>query len=174
MIMEKNIYAKIYLDRDEDGTQVLVFDCAKESVDGIFQKAGRFFSLYAGEDRVLVRNTIYGISRVAISREAREAFRARLSEWGSYEREYEFGEFFISFFSDLFSYMPRDIIDVLTGERKGVPTAEECGTVRRLRADEGYSYDMSDGHPFTDCLDNMTEMDNERLKTLVLPYGEEK
>ena len=168
------IYAKIYLDRDGDGTETLVFDCAKDPVDGILQRAGRFFSHDAGEDRVLVRNTVYGISRVAISREAKEAFRARLSEWGSYEREYEFGEFFISFFDDYFSYMPRDIIDVLTGERKGVPTQEECGTVRRLRADEGYSYDMSGGHPFTDYLDSMTEMDNERLKTLALPYGEEK
>ena len=168
------IFATIYLECDADGTEVLVFDCAKEPVEGVLQRAGRFFSPDAEEDRVLVRNTVYGMSRVAISPEAREAFRARLSEWGSYEREYEFGEFFISFFSDLFSYMPRDIIDVLTGERKGVPMQEECGTLRRLRADEGYSYDMSDGHPSTDSLDDMTEMDNERLKTLALPYGEEK
>lgn len=164
------IYAKIYLDRDADGTEVLVFDCAKEPVDGVLERAGRFFSADAGEERVLVRNTVYGFSHVAISPEAKEAFHARLSEWGSYEREYEFGEFFINFFDDYFSYMPREIIDVLTGEHEGVPTKEECETERRLRADEGYSYDMSNGHPFTECLDDMTEMDNGLLKTLALPY----
>ena len=158
------IYAKIYLERDADGTDVLVFDTVKSEVEGIFEKAG-----YRQEEGAFkLRSTVYGFANIAISPEAREILRARFEDDTMYDMVDGESEFFMNFFDEYFSFMPDCVKRFVEDENADLPYYEDCGTERRLRMDERFSYYMGNGSPLTWSLDDMTEADNAFLKALAL------
>lgn len=158
------IYAKIYLECDADGTDVLVFDTVKSEVEGIFEKAG-----YREEERAFkLRSTVYGFANIAISPEAREALRARFEDDTMYDMVDGESEFFMNFFGEYFSFMPDCVKRFVEDENADLPYYEDCGTERRLRMDERFSYYMGNGSPLTWSLDDMTEAHNKLLKELDL------
>ena len=158
------IYAKIYLECDADGTDVLVFDTVKSEVEGVFEKAG-----YRQEERAFkLRSTVYGFANIAISPEAREILRARFEDDTMYDMVDGESEFFMNFFDEYFSFMPDCVKRFVEDEEAELPYVEDCGTERRLRMDERFSYYMGNGSPLTWSLDDMTEADNAFLKALAL------
>ena len=158
------IYMKIYLDCDEDGTDVLVFDTVKNEIEGIFEKAG-----YREEERVFkLRSTVYGFANIAISPEAKTALSARLEDDTMYDGVYGESEFFLNFFDEFFAFMPSCVKQFVMDEDADLPYYEDCDTERRLRMDERFSYYMGNGAPLTWSLDDMTEAHNKLLKELDL------
>ena len=161
------ICAKIYLDRDEDGTDVLVFDTVKDEIEGVFEKAG-----YREEENVFrLRSTVYGFGNIAISPEARNALRIRLEDDTMYDGVYGESEFYMSFFDEFFAFMPDCVKTFVVEEDAELPDYEDSPTERRLRMDERFSYYMGSGAPLTWSLDDMIEADNAYLKTLDLDAG---
>ena len=164
------ICAIIYLETDADGTPVLVFDAIKDETKATsfeFEKAGRKES-YGGDSFYLVpRHRILHLSGVAISPEAKAHFRARLEDKASYDENYHTGEIAIPGVREAFAYIPDQLISAFRNRVKlaDLPTPAECGTVRRLRADERFTVC---GTPRIKWLDEMIEADNEYLRTLDL------
>ena len=165
------LYAKIYLDRDEDGTDLLVFE-ARNRKEWDLYPAGREGS------HVTPRIQISNLSRhVAISPEARELFRSRLTDKGAcsviYQQgaqDFEIGGSFGTTDTGYFSFMPDSIRAVIDtkGKFADFPTVEDCIGIRHLRADA--RFEVYDGQVWfdPDALGHMIEADNEFLKMLDL------
>ena len=142
------LYGKIYLDRDTDGQTMLVF--TERAAQGI------------------EANRACMVDYIAISPEAREALRARFEDDTMYDMVDGESEFFMNFFGEYFSFMPDCVKRFVEDENADLPYYEDCGTERRLRMDERFSYYMGNGSPLTWSLDDMTEADNAFLKALAL------
>ena len=166
------IYVKIYLDRDKDDTDLLVFEALNRQAEDL-DPAGR------KDSYVTPRIRIRDLSRnVAISPEARELFRSRLTDKDAcsviYQggvQDFEIGGSFGTTDDGFFSFMPDSIRAVLdTKDRKftDFPTVENCIGIRHLRADA--CFEVCDARVWFDpmALDRMIEADNEFLKTLDL------
>lgn len=162
------IYAKIYLDKDSDGTDVLVFDSYNGDESAYITKAGKRPDFFATHYYVTPRTTIHGLSSVAISPEAREIFGARIEDTDSYDTAYYVGDFDLSLVSGgIFAFMPDDIKKA-KDDYNSIPSSEECGTARRLRADEKFVFCTKYGDPRKEHLSRMIEAENVFLKEMDL------
>lgn len=158
------IYAKIFVEKDTDGTDVLVFDSSPKDYVHFLQKAGKW-PKPDGCFRVLLSTTVYGFEHVAISPEARELFLQRLRALSSEDKvlfpvDFELGS------DGRFSFRPDDVKEALK-RKSNFPDAETCGTVRRLRHDEPFRICVLRGS-HRDGLYKMITADNTLLSTLDL------
>ena len=159
------LYAKIYLDRDEDGTDLLVFEAInREACDLI--PAGRV------DRHIEPRIRISNLPRhVAISPEARALFRARLTDKDACSVIYEFQaqDFEIGGYG-YFCFMPDAIRAVVDkkGKFADFPTPEDCVGIRHLRADAHFEVYNARVWFDPDALNGMIEADNDFLKMLDL------
>ena len=157
------IYIKIYLNKDENGEDMLVFDSAKEDDEShFFTVAGeKMISLGLDDcDTDFEQNTkVVGVEQVAISREARAFFLEILNAESvcSYEQFFpdfefhgcSFGQYGWS--SGMFAFYP--------------PNIRNGDTSRTLRRGESFKINYGDAES---ALEYMTSCDNEMLKNLDL------
>ena len=154
------IYIKIYLDKDENCEDMLVFDSAKEDSEYDYftvageKKMGRFFSdddytFFEGKTKVI------GVELVAISPEAKEFFLSLLKDESTHE-EMPYGhsgDFAMD--SGKFAYCP--------------PEIKNGDTRKILRRTDRFTVECV----FSQIpLDYMTPCLNETLKSLDLPADE--
>lgn len=151
------ILAKIYLDYDDTGREMLVFDSARESSpDGYLTVA---YTLCGR--RMARRTTIHDVARIAISRDAKEVFASRLSDPTSYTTALFDGDFEMigcrdsqhGWDSGMFAFKPLP-------EKEGQ-------TKRILYVDEPFILITQVGFS-PNALDYMTLCPNEELKALDL------
>ena len=156
------IYAKIFVEKDTDGTDVIVFDSSVNDEERYLRKAGKRQTATGGVS-VMLHTVIYGYEHIAISPEAREILSRRLSDLTAMERVYFPADFELG--SDgYFSFRPDDVKAALK-RKSDFPDAESCGTVRRLRCDEHFRVCVMHGS-YRQGLNEMIEIDNELLRTL--------
>ena len=155
------IYAKIYLDRDADGTDTLVFDSCRDSVTHFLRTGG--LREEHGHRTFMMWTVVYDLQCVAISHEAKELFAARLKEVHGDERSLFTGDFAL-WHDKQFAFRPDAIKKAFT-EKSMPPYASEGKTVRHLRADEKFIYCAKQGLNIAG-LDEMIECDNDVLKRL--------
>ena len=166
--MGKKIYAKIYLDRDADDTPVLVFDSIKntEGVSTVyFIKAGREKSFFDEYWHIVQHNKVIGLDGVAISPEAKSHFLARIEDTSSYGVREFTGDVTLCSLREIFSYMPDDLARAFADKIaiQDMPLVPNCGTERRLRADERFVFREK---PDVRAFDKMIEADNAYLRDL--------
>ena len=155
------IYAKIFVEKDTDGTDVLVFDSSLKDEVHYIRRAGK----KQGPNGicVLLSTAIYGYEHVAISPEARELFIERLNALSSEDKvlfpaDFEFGS------DGYFSFRPDDVKAALI-RKSDFPDTDRCGTARRLRHDEPFRiYVLRGSH--RSGLYEMITADNELLARL--------
>lgn len=156
------IYAKIFLDKDPDGTDVLVFDSVANEDSHYARTAGKRPTANGGVS-IMLHTVIYGFDFVAISPEAREIFARRLNDLTTMKRvpfpaDFELGS------EGYFSFRPDDV-KVALARKSDFPDASACGTVRRLRDGEHFLVGTMHGS-YRRGLNEMVEMDNELLRSL--------
>ena len=157
------IYAKIYIDYEENGRRSLVFEAAKrEDRNELYLSHAK--NVYDRQGRLRFsspRTCIYGARLVAISPEAKALFRARLADRASYDLSRDGGEFEL-----------RGCHDDDSGHKYGMfaflPEADGDGKTKKILQEDA-RFSVFDGVEFApDILDQMTLCDNERLRALVL------
>ncbi len=160
------IYIKIYLDKDENGEDMLVFDSAKEDSNYIFTVAGKKeYRDFNGDRHVRAdyHTKVNGVEKVAISPEAKSLFIEMLNDKNVCIREYSsFRDFeFVGYSrgqygwdSGSFAYFPSNI--------------KNGDTKRTLRRGESFTVGCAD----KSALEYMTPGDNEMLQSLDLPADE--
>lgn len=155
------IYAKIFVEKDADGTDVLVFDSSVKDEEGYIRVAGK----KAGSSGVSVRlsTAIYGYEFIAISEEARALFQKRLSalstgDFVCFPADFELGS------DGYFSFRTDAVGDALK-RKSNFPDAETGSTVRKLRHDEPFRICTVRGS-HRDGLYKMVTADNALLSTL--------
>ena len=156
------IYAKIYLDYDDTGRELLVFDSARESSpDGYLTVA---YTL-CGRRR-MTRTTVHDVSHIAISPEAKAVLSARLADKDSYTTALFDGDFEMigcrdsqhGWDSGMFAFKPLP-------EKEGQ-------TKRILYVDEPFILITQVGFS-PNALDYMTLLPNDTVKTLDLNKQED-
>ena len=154
------IYAKIYIDREESGRPLLVFEAAKrEDRNEIYLSHAK--NVYDKQGRLRFsspRTCIYGACLVAISPEAKAVFAARLADRASYSFSRDGGDFEL-----------RGCHDDESGFKYGMfaflPDADGDGKTKRGLRD-GERFTVFDGAEFApEILESMTLCENERLRT---------
>ncbi|MBQ8689841.1 MAG: hypothetical protein IJ515_05715 [Clostridia bacterium] len=148
------IYIKIYLDKDENGEDMLVFDSAKEDSKYIFTVAGK--KQFGNYNSIVYQTEVNGVEKVAISPEAKSLFIEMLNDKNVCIRKYSFPDF--QFFgygwgqhgldSGSFAYFP--------------PNIKNGDTKRILHRGESFSKSYTDISAF----EYMTPCENEMLKSL--------
>ncbi|MBR2651183.1 MAG: hypothetical protein IKD45_05935 [Clostridia bacterium] len=153
------IYIKIYLDKDEGGEDMLVFDSAKEdSGDDFFTVAGSKTG-YDNYPYYQNMTTVIGVEQVAISPEAKAFLISLLNDGGVCEETHIFRKCDITLLgccksqhggwdSGTFAFAPEDA-------RNGI-------TSRKLRKGEHFLASFTSTEP----LEYMTPCENEMLKGL--------
>ena len=148
------IYIKIYLDKDENGEDMLVFDSAKEDSKYVFTVAGKKQLGYYNP--IVFQTEVNGVEKVAISPEAKALFIEMLNDENVCIRKYSFQDFKFSGYcwgqhgldSGSFAYFP--------------PNIKNGDTKRILHRGESFSKGYADISAF----EYMTPCDNEMLKSL--------
>lgn len=155
------IYAKIFTEKDTDGTDVIVFESAAKDEEGYLRRAGR---KQTGDKVLVVFSTaVYGYEFIAISPEARELFLERLRGLGASDKvcfpaDFELGS------DGYFSFRPDDVRDAFK-RKDNFPDVETCSTARHLRHDEPFRICTLRGS-HRDGLYKMLEIDNATLASL--------
>ena len=152
------IYIKIYLDKDENGEDILVFDSVKQDLpdNGYFTIAGKKHMTFPLDYYHFVKMTsVIGVEQVAISPEAKEFFLSLLKDESTHEEmPYRHrGDFAMD--SGIFAYCPPGIKN---GDTRKILRRTDHFTVECLFSQEPLDY-------MTPCL-------NETLKSLDLPADE--
>ena len=159
------IYIKIYLDKDENGEDMLVFDSVKHDDEKnrlFFHVAGEKEKTYSsGRTRTWFDydTKVIGVEQVAISPEAKELFTEMLNDKDLCKYNMYFSDFELSGYSlgqygwdtGIFSFTPNDI--------------KSGDTVRTLRRGEHFTAKFGNAE---DAFEHMIICDNETLKNLTL------
>ena len=165
------IYVKIYLDKDENGEDMLVFDSAKEDGNH-FTVAGekKEKSIIGGVERIrfVYQTEVIGADKVAISSEAKLLFLEMLND----ESACSYGQFRQDFAFTGCCWTPA----VLPGQYNWdigtfaffPPNIKKGDTRRTLRRGESFTVNCKDKK----FLEYMTLCPGEMLKSLDLPADE--
>lgn len=159
------IYIKIYLDKDENGEDMLVFDSVKHDDEKnrlFFHVAGEKEKTYSsGRTRTWFDydTKVIGVEQVAISPEAKELFIEMLNDNDLCKYNMHFVDFELCGYSlgqygwntGIFSFTPNDI--------------KSGDTVRTLRRGEHFTAKFGNAE---DAFEYMIICDNEALKNLAL------
>ncbi len=157
------IYIKIYLDKDENGVDMLVFDSVKhDDKEAFFTVAGEKEPFLFDDEPIPCfenKTKVVGVKQVAISPEAKELFLEMLTDEGLCKYAMHFPDFELcgchygqyGWESGMFSFVPDDI--------------ENGGTKRTLRRGESFTGNHGGAKS---ALEYMTPCDNEALKKLDL------
>ena len=159
------IYIKIYLDQDENGEDMLVFDSVKHDDEKnrlFFHVAGEKEKTYSsGRTRTWFDydTKVIGVEKVAISPEAKELFIEMLNDKDLCKYNMYFSDFELRGYSlgqygwntGIFSFTPNDI--------------KSGDTVRTLRRGEHFTAKFGTAE---DAFEYMIICDNEALKNLAL------
>ena len=159
------IYIKIYLDQDENGEDMLVFDSVKHDDEKnrlFFHVAGEKEKTYSsGRTRTWFDydTKVIGVEQVAISPEAKELFTEMLNDKDLCKYNMYFSDFELCGYSlgqygwntGIFSFTPNDI--------------KSGDTVRTLRRGEHFTAKFGNAE---DAFEYMIICDNEALKNLAL------
>jgi hypothetical protein len=159
------IYIKIYLDQDENGEDMLVFDSVKHDDEKnrlFFHVAGEKEKTYSsGRTRTWFDydTKVIGVEQVAISPEAKELFIEMLNDNDLCKYNMHFVDFELCGYSlgqygwntGIFSFTPNDI--------------KSGDTVRTLRRGEHFTAKFGNAE---DAFEYMIICDNEALKNLAL------
>ena len=159
------IYIKIYLDKDENGEDMLVFDSVKHDDEKnrlFFHVAGEKEKTYSsGRTRTWFDydTKVIGVEQVAISPEAKELFTEMLNDKDLCKYNMYFSDFELCGYSlgqygwntGIFSFTPNDI--------------KSGDTVRTLRRGEHFTAKFGNAE---DAFEYMIICDNEALKNLAL------
>jgi len=148
------IYIKIYLDKDENGEDILVFDSVKQNLPDyhFFTVAGKKHMTFPLEyDHFVKMTSVIGVDQVAISPEAKEFFLSLLKDESTHEEmPYgQRGDFAMD--SGRFAYCP--------------PEIKNGDTRKILRRTDRFTVECIFSQ---DPLDYMTRCLNETLKSLDL------
>ena len=148
------IYIKIYLDKDENGEDILVFDSVKQNLPDYhsFTVAGKKHMTFPLEyDHFVKMTSVIGVDQVAISPEAKEFFLSLLNDESTHEEmPYgQRGDFALD--SGKFAYCPPEIKN---GDTRKILRRTDRFTVECIFSQESLDY-------MTRCL-------NETLKSLDL------
>ncbi|MBR3863176.1 MAG: hypothetical protein IKM42_05930 [Clostridia bacterium] len=148
------IYIKIYLDKDENGEDILVFDSVKQNLPDYhsFTVAGKKHMTFPLEyDHFVKMTSVIGVDQVAISPEAKEFFLSLLKDESTHEEmPYgQRGDFAMD--SGRFAYCP--------------PEIKNGDTRKILRRTDRFTVECIFSQ---DPLDYMTRCLNETLKSLDL------
>ncbi|MBQ8356601.1 MAG: hypothetical protein IJX39_02210 [Clostridia bacterium] len=162
------IYIKIYLDKDENGEDMLVFDSAKEDGDShsFFKVAcKKHFTFPIEYDLFENMTSVIGVEQVAISAEAK-AFFLSLLEDNNFCQKMSYGND-----SDFEMHgCCQSRYGWESGDFAFCPPKINAGETRKtLRAGENFTIDWIFS---TTPLEYMTPCDNEILKSLDLPADE--
>ena len=159
------IYIKIYLDQDENGEDMLVFDSVKHDDEKnrlFFHVAGEKEKTYSsGRTRTWFDydTKVIGVEQVAISPEAKELFIEMLNDKDLCKYNMYFSDFELRGYSlgqygwdtGIFAFTPNDI--------------KNGGTIRTLRRGEHFTAKFGNAE---DAFEYMIICDNEALKNLAL------
>ena len=157
------IYIKIYLDQDENGEDMLVFDSAKHDDKKAFFTVASEKEPFLFDDKPIPhfenKTKVVGIEQVAISPEAKELFTEMLNDNGLCKYAMHFPDFELygcqygqyGWESGAFSFVPNDI--------------KSGDTVRTLRRGEHFTAKFGNAE---DAFEHMIICDNETLKNLTL------
>ena len=158
------VYVKIYVDKDENGEDMLVFDSAKEdnkyyfTVAGLKKKQGS-----GGHDLFVGETKVNGVNWVAISPEAKALFIEMMKDEDACTTAWPIQHF-------RFTYYCRGEHGLDEGSFYFVPlNVKQGNTSRRLRRGEKFTVNHKVGE---DYFDYMIPCENERLKSLDLPADE--
>ena len=155
------IYAKIFVEKDKDGKDVLVFDSVKDDEENYIRVAG----LKQGKNGPLIvfSTSVFDYNSVAISSEAKELFRKWLNELPPESKvrcaaDFEFRE------SGYFSFRT-DAVKEALAKKRDFPVAGKCDTRRRLREGDKFRLTVGEGS-YRQGLDKMIEASNNILARL--------
>ena len=154
------IYAKIFVEKDERGKDVLVFDSCPLDDGNPVRRAG--LKKLSGKTLTCFCTIIYGFEYIAISPEAKALFKRRLNDAEKvlYSSDFELRK------EGFFSFRPDHILDALA-KKTDFPEGNNCRTLRHLREGDHFRLTVGNGS-YRSGLDEMVEGDNEAIRRLDL------